>query len=129
MRVRLATNVTTMKDRKHVSSDHTKLWTNITGKHLRERIDNLGKKESHGIICKTGGIMHKLSNSHLSNLKLTDKLVSFVVKGRMQLLPCHSLLALYYPNSYEKKCKLCNNPYETVSHGCIETTILPVMIE
>jgi hypothetical protein len=64
---------------------------------------------------------HKLSNAYLSNAKLKDVIVSFIVRGRLQLLQCNSLLSLYYPNQYTKRCTLCNHPTETVSHvlnGC-----------
>ena len=44
-------------------------------------------------------------------------------KSHMQLLECNSLLHKYYPNTYSKSCKICNNPSDTVSHimnGCME---------
>ena len=61
------------------------------------------------------------SGTYLQNPKLHDKLVSFVVKGRLQLLPCQSLLNIYYPHLHNKGCKLCPHPTENASHvlnGC-----------
>ena len=61
------------------------------------------------------------SGNFLQNPKLHDKLVSFVIKGRLQLLNCQSLLSIYYPHIHTKRCKLCPHPTENVSHvlnGC-----------
>ena len=44
-----------------------------------------------------------------------------MIKGRLHLLPCGSLLHIYYPNSSSKRCASCNHPADTVSHslnGC-----------
>jgi len=63
----------------------------------------------------------RASSVCISNHKLSDSLRSFVSRGRLQLLQCDSLLSLYYPGSYTKSCKLCNHPFDTVSHvlnGC-----------
>ena len=48
-------------------------------------------------------------------------MISFVVRGRLQLLQCNSLMALYYPHECARQCSLCNHPTETESHvlnGC-----------
>ena len=61
------------------------------------------------------------SGTFLQNPKLNDRLASFVLKGRLQLLPCQSLLHIYYPHIHTKGCKLCPHPSETASHvlnGC-----------
>ena len=61
----------------------------------------------------------RLSSSYLSNHKLSDDIVSFVSRGRLQLRQCNSLLHLYY--DIPKHCKLCDFPSDTVSHilnGC-----------
>ena len=57
------------------------------------------------------------------NTSITDKLVKFIYKCRMQLLECNSLLHRYYPRVYPKSCPLCRNPSDTVSHvlnGCMD---------
>ena len=64
-----------------------------------------------------------LSANFIRNHKLTDEIRSFVCRGRLQLLQRESLLALYYPGNYSKSCKICHNPYDTVSHilnGCTQ---------
>ena len=80
------------------------------------------EKHSQGRIKREAtSVDHKLSNCFLSNLKLKDTIISFIVRGRLQLLQCNSLLSLYYPNTYTKQCSLCNHPSDTVSHimnGC-----------
>ena len=65
----------------------------------------------------------RLSNSFLSNHKLSDSLLSFICRGRLQLLQCDSLLHIYYPETYTKSCKICRNPSDTASHilnGCTQ---------
>ena len=67
-------------------------------------------------------IDYQMSNCYLSNPAITDNLVKFIYKCRMQLLGCNSLLHRYYPRVYPKSCPLCRNPYDTVSHvlnGCM----------
>ena len=62
-----------------------------------------------------------LSYAHLTNLHLSDKLVTFVVKAKLQLLACNSLLHVYYPDRVEQRCARCGFYTETVSHilnGC-----------
>ena len=57
------------------------------------------------------------------NHNVEDKIRNFVTKCRLQLLPCQSLLSLYYPNVHTKNCENCNFYSETVSHvlnGCIK---------
>ena len=70
---------------------------------------------------EAGNINHRLSAAYLNNHNITDNLRSFVARSRLQTLQCESLLALYYPKSYTKACKICHHPSETVSHilnGC-----------
>ena len=80
------------------------------------------EKDWQGRIVREGtDIDQKLSNAYLNNVKLRDSLVCFVVRGRLQLLQCNSLMALYYPNECTRPCALCNHPTETESHvlnGC-----------
>ena len=62
-----------------------------------------------------------LSTAYPSNYTLRDDLTRFIVKSRLQLLECNSLLHKYYPIVYPKECPMCNNPFDTVSHimnGC-----------
>ena len=86
----------------------------ISGKHLNSL-------ESQGRIARTDKIDNTLSCTHLTNLHLSDSLVQFVVKAKLQLLATNSLLHVYYPDSVERKCKRCGFYTETESHilnGC-----------
>ena len=59
--------------------------------------------------------------SHLTNLKISDSVLRFVVKARLQLKECNTLLNLYYPGTYSKQCARCHFHTETISHilnGC-----------
>ena len=72
-------------------------------------------------IRESNDIDVKLSMHIYDNHKISDKIRNFITKCRLQLLPCQSLLSLYYPNIHNKQCQMCNCPYETVSHvlnGC-----------
>ena len=63
-----------------------------------------------------------MSIDYFTNIAITDNLVKFIYKCRMQLLACNSLLHRYYPRVYPKSCPLCRNPHDTVSHvlnGCM----------
>ena len=82
-------------------------WTNLhsQGRYIREAQD----------------VDHSLSMHFLNNHNIDDKIRNFILKCRLQLLPCNSLLSLYYPDVHTKRCSNCNHPSETVSHilnGC-----------
>ena len=81
------------------------------------------KLKSQGRVSRDSrdSVDNRSSGTYLQNHKLNDRLVSFVVKGRLQLLPCQSLLSIYYPHIHTKGCKLCPHPTENASHvlnGC-----------
>jgi len=78
-------------------------------------------KSSQGKIRKTtdGKVDQKISTAFLNNHKLSDDIISFACRGRLQLLQCNMLMHLYYKT--HKFCDLCNHPYENISHvlnGC-----------
>lgn len=94
---------------------------------LESIVEEFRSLTSQGRIVSQKEINHKLSASYLSNSKLSDDIKRFVVKGRLQLIECESLLHLYYPNSYTKTCKICNHPSETISHivnGCTKFSLM-----
>ena len=80
------------------------------------------EKKSQGRVARDATDLDmQISNCYLNNHNVHDNVRSFVLKGRLQLLPCYSLLHTYYPLSYDKRCMICNHPSETVSHslsGC-----------
>ena len=83
------------------------------------------KKSQGRVVRETTEVDRQSSNHFLKNHKLHDDVRSFVLKGRLQLLPCHSLLHVYYPQTYDKRCSLCHHPTETISHslnGCTRYT-------
>jgi hypothetical protein len=90
--------------------------------HLSHFISEWKLKAWQGrIVREATEIDHKLSNSFLNNVNLKNSIISFVIRGRLQLLQCNSLMALYYPKECTRRCSLCNHPTETVSHilnGC-----------
>jgi hypothetical protein len=106
-----------------VFRSHTALCNHLKQSNIDKRVQRLGTLESQGRVFQSKNIDHQLSSNYLSNLAISDSLVQFIFKSRMQLLECNSLLHKYYPNTYAKSCKLCNNPSDTVSHimnGCMD---------
>ena len=89
---------------------------------LDRNVDIFKSLSSQGrIVAQNKQINHKISMCFLFNVNLSDTIKQFVLKARLQLLECESLLHTYYPHSYSKHCKICNHPSETVSHilnGC-----------
>ena len=49
-------------------------------------------------------------------MDVSDKLVQFIVKGRLQLLETQAMLATYYPTVHDKKCPACGFTPDTTSH-------------
>ena len=85
------------------------------------KIECWKEKQSQGRIARANNINHRLSNQHLVNLRISDNLVKFVVKARLQLLECNTILHLYDPATWQKQCSRCGFRSETVSHiinGC-----------
>eukprot|EP00745_Piridium_sociabile_P024546 TRINITY_DN38897_c0_g1_i6.p1 TRINITY_DN38897_c0_g1~~TRINITY_DN38897_c0_g1_i6.p1 ORF type:complete len:597 (-),score=89.74 TRINITY_DN38897_c0_g1_i6:48-1838(-) len=80
------------------------------------------QKESQGrVVREATSADHRLSMAFLSNVNLNESVIRLIVRGRLQLLQCNSLLALCYSTQYSKQCPLCNHPSETASHvlnGC-----------
>ena len=98
-------------------------FTFFKTKKLTEIEDRLKEKESQGRVIREAGsvVNHKASASFLNNHKISDEARSFVVRGRMQLLQCESLMHTYFPETHTKHCKICFHPSDTVSHilnGC-----------
>ena len=81
------------------------------------------KLKSQGRIAREldGSFDCRGTTAVMRNNNIHDKVREFVVKGRLQLLPCQSLLHTYYPTIHTKRCPMCNHPSDTASHalnGC-----------
>ena len=91
-------------------------------KCIKEDLDYLTNLSSQGRYFREAvDIDHPLSIHVLNNHQVDDKIRNFIIKCRLQLLPCNSLLSLYYPDVHTKHCNNCNHHSETVSHvlnGC-----------
>ena len=104
-------------------TDAQSLYMFLKSQHLQNAVQDWREKESQGRLARADEIDYALSSSHLTNLHLSDKIVQFVTKGRLQLLECNTLLHTYYPATYSKSCSRCGYASETVSHilnGCAE---------
>ena len=81
------------------------------------------KLECQGLIFREneGEIDEKFTSLIYKRHRLPDEIRTFICKSRLLILECNSRLNLYYPEVYQKRCKLCNHPSDTVSHilnGC-----------
>jgi hypothetical protein len=91
---------------------------------LDNKLTDWKDKVSQGRIARADNIDCTLSSAHLVNLHLSDSLVRFVLKARLQLTECNSLLHIYYPGTYAKSCPRCGFYADTISHalnGCRES--------
>ena len=107
-------------------ADAASVFIFIKTKLINQMVEDWKSKESQGRLARATGINHTLSSSHLTNFHLSDKLTQFVVKARLQLLECNSVLHIYYPAIHPKKCARCDFVSETVSHllnGCRENKV------
>ena len=97
----------------HLKSASPKEFQTIFKTHKLNEIEkDLKDKNLQGRIIKESGdvINHKVSSKCIYNHNISDKIRSFIVRGRLQVLECNSLLHLYYPETYFTKCALCNHP-------------------
>ena len=99
-----------------VLRNHSAVFDHIKSVHIKARTLRFKTKMSQGRVLNTPCIDYHMFNCYLTNSAITDNLVKFIYKCRMQLLACNSLLHRYYPRVYPKSCLLCWNPYDTVSH-------------
>ena len=68
-----------------------------------------------GNFIKMENIEQKISHQIYYGWKLSDSLVTFVVRARMNQLPCNQLIHMWN-KEYEKRCALCNHNVESVAH-------------
>ena len=101
--------------------DPKALFSSLKQLQLDERLSTWHEKESQGRLARVDNVDYSLSYSHLVNYHISDSLVRFVIKAKLQLAECNSLLHTYYPDMYEKKCSRCGFHSDTISHvlnGC-----------
>ena len=107
---------------------HSAFSNHLKQVHLSKQINRLVNLKLQGQVFQTI-CDHALLSKYLCNFSLSDDLVRFIIKSRLQLLECNSLLHRYCPtsNTYHKTCRICNNPSDhIVSHrmnsstSCIE---------
>ena len=102
---------------------HYEFYNHFKKFQLNEVAASFKSLSSQGrIVRENENINYKLSLAFLDNYNLKDDIKTFAIKGRLQLLECDSMLHTWYPLSYQKNCKLCANPSDTVSHilnGCM----------
>ena len=101
--------------------DPSAFFTLFKTMQLNNMHEELKKKDSQGRMARTENVDFTLSVSHLTNVKISDNVLKFVVKARLQLVECNTLLNLYYPGTYSKQCARCHFHTETLSHilnGC-----------
>ena len=68
-----------------VFKSHTALCNHLKQSNIDKRVHRLGTLESQGRVFQSKNIDHQLSSNYLSNLAISDSLVQFTLKSRMQL--------------------------------------------
>ena len=112
------------EDSESISISHPKAFYIVfKNKKVSQIVREWTEKSSQGRIRKEteGNVDYKLSAAFLNNHKISDDIVSFVCRGRLQLLQSNSLMHIYYKTP--RNCNLCNHPHENNSHvlnGCNE---------
>ena len=92
---------------------------------LKRMLSLWHEKQHQGRISRTENVDTKLSASYISNMKLSDVLVKFIIKARLQLTETNSQLHLYYPGEVPRSCGRCGFYTDTLSHvlnGCRESS-------
>ena len=100
-----------------------KIYKTVVKCLIEKDMDCWKDMESQGRLANLHHTNYSCSMEHLRNGKLSDKLVNFVVKARLQIAETNVLLQKMYPEVYAKYCKICRNPNDTISHvlnGCME---------
>ncbi len=106
------------------STDHRAVYSILKKRSISKDMDNWKALINQGNLANKT-IPHadmKLSCQHLVNLDINERLVQFVVKGRLQVLETSSMMHIYYPDVHSKSCPSCNHPSDTTSHalnGCM----------
>lgn len=103
-------------------TDPKAFFTSFKRHQLQGMMDEWREKQWQGQIARNEHANTAISSSHLTNLRLSDKLTAFIVKARLLLLECNSRLHTYSPE-VPKACDRCGFYTETVSHllnGCRE---------
>ncbi len=107
-----------------ITDNHKLVYSNLKHLAIQRDIALWKEKVNQGRLAREA-IEHadmSLSNQHLVLLGLSDRLVQFIIKGRLQLLETQGMLTIYYPDIHNKKCPSCNFPTDTTSHvlnGCM----------
>ena len=107
-----------------VHCEHPKAFgMTYKGNKLEQMEREFKTLSSQGRVCREAAedADMRLSSAFLTNHKLSDDIRSFVVRSRLQLLQCNSLMHTYFNTS--KECTQCGFFTETVSHimnGCRE---------
>ena len=100
------------------SSDPKQLYSMLKQRALKNDENYWHSLRNQGRIARDG-MPHadmSVSNQHLKNLDLSDKLVEFVIKGRLQILETQAMLSTYYPRVHENACPACGFRPDTTSH-------------
>ena len=107
-----------------VSNDHKLVYSNLKHTAIEKDVVLWKEKVNQGRLAREthDHADMSLSNQHLVLLGLSDRMVQFVVKGRLQLLETQCMLNIYYPDLHTKSCPSCHHPTDTTSHvlnGCM----------
>ena len=104
-------------------SDSKCIYLYIYSKLLDQRCNNWKSLKNQGRLASLTKCNQKCSQAILSNLHVSDKVVQFIIKARLQMLETTAMKHIYFPQTFQdSKCNLCGHQFDNTSHamnGCM----------
>ena len=82
---------------------------------LAKRISKARTLNMQGNFLAMGGINKKLSSTILYNWNVDDKLMTFIVRCRLNIIPTNFNIFIWN-RAHNPKCNLCHHPTESTAH-------------
>ena len=94
---------------------HKNLKQEIEGELEKLDVAKCSELRFQGKFIGIDAIDRKISHQIYYGWKLSDSLVKFVLRARMNQIPCNQLIN-FWNKDHEKNCSLCNHHTESVAH-------------
>ena len=94
---------------------HKNLKQEIEGELEQLDVAKCSELRFQGKFIGIDAIDRKISHQIYYGWKLSDSLVKFVLRARMNQIPCNQLIN-FWNKDHDKKCSLCTHHTESVAH-------------
>ena len=98
-----------------IYNDHVKIRNVLQSLIVKKQLEKARSLSLQGVFFTLDNIDNKNSHTIFYNWKVTDELVKFVIKARMNILPTNFTLYIWDRNK-DPKCVLCSHPTESMAH-------------